>query len=216
MVIQYQNRCLTYPGIVGVAGYGTEPPPVPTGSALYYSNNGLISASFNGTFTQSADSKIINVDTTQYNYQVITFQEYAEYRMGPRKWCINPHNWSAAQYSAVGNYKGVRFGNNFIISNTNVKTASIDNNILRYYNQLPNYTAAYFKLITDQSANNASAFWNDTYLGYGSVNSVTGVTTIDVTCEKAITPNRGISANNFKVAGFSDLNDAVNWTAYKV
>lgn len=211
MVIQYQNRCLTYPGIVGVAGYGTEPPPVPTGSALYYSDNNIISA----LDANVAVYKNINVATTAFNYQVVTFQEFGDNGKA-RDWYINPHGWRARQHQSVGNFKGVRAAGTFTAENANVVTVTQDSEYLRYYSQIHENEWAYFKLVTDQSAKRASAFWNDTYLGYGNVNTVTGVTTVAVKKEQNTTLYRGISARNFKVAGFNNLNDAVNWTAYKV
>lgn len=205
MILNYDNHRLTYQGLEGCAQYA-----IPSASSgLYYSSNDTIYASASmSTTTQS-----INVATTAFNYQVITFQEAVRAKGGAKDWFINPHNWRARQHTLVGNYKGVRAAGTFTATNPDVYEVIRDNEPLRYYKSIPDTTWAYFKFVVDRSANQASAFWDDTYMGYGTVASVTSVDSIAVKSEQT---RNDISARYFRVAGFDNLSDAVAWTDYKV
>lgn len=205
MKLSYQGNSLTCQGLAGYASYAIALPA----SAIYYSSTNTISASGKNVTTYEN----INVATTAYNYQVITFQE-AGLSAQARDWYINPHGWRARQHKQVGNYKGIRAYGTFTAENPDVAERYIDNEYLRYYKPIKETDWAYFKFITDQSANIASAFWNDTYMGYGTVNHVTAVTTVGVKSEQATGAN--ISARKFTVAGFDNLEDAVAWTGYRL
>lgn len=205
MILAYDNHKLTYQGLEGYAQYA-----IPSNSSgLYYSSNDVIWVSAASTTV----SQPINVATTAFNYQVITFQEAVRAKGGAKDWFINPHNWRARQHTLVGDYKGIRAAGTFTAANPNVYEVTRDNELLRYYKSIPDTTWAYFKFVVDQSANQASAFWNDTYMGYGTVAPVTSVTNITVKSEQS---RNNISARYFRVAGFDDLDDAVTWTDYKV
>lgn len=203
MILKYDNHRLTYPGLAGCAQYDNGP-----SSGLYYSSNDVISA----WSARTTVSQPINVATTSYNYQVITFQE-AGTTGGARDWFINPHNWRARQHRMVGNYKGIRANGTFTATNPDVYEVTRDKEPLRYYSNIPESTWAYFKFVVDRSANQASAFWDDEYMGYGTVASVTSVDSIAVKSEQM---SNSISARYFRVAGFNNLGDAVAWTDYKV
>lgn len=203
MILNYDNHRLTYPGLAGCAQYDLGP-----SSGLYYSSDDMIVA----TAVSTTATQPINVATTSYNYQVITFQE-AGTTGGARDWFINPHNWRARQHTLVGNYKGIRAAGTFTATNPDVHEVTRDSEPLRYYSNIPESTWAYFKFVVDRSANQASAFWDDTYMGYGTVASVTGVDNVAVKSEQR---GNSISARYFRVAGFDNLNDAVAWTDYKV
>lgn len=203
MILKYDNHRLTYPGLAGCAQYDNGP-----SSGLYYSSDDVISARVSNLVV----SQPINVATTAYNYQVITFQEAGTTR-GARDWFINPHNWRARQHTLVGNFKGIRAAGTFTATNPDVYEVTRDNEPLRYYSNIPETAWAYFKFVVDRSANQASAFWDDTYMGYGTVASVTGVDNVAVKSEQSM---NNISARYFRVAGFDNLGDAVAWTDYKV
>lgn len=204
MILAYDNHKLTCQGLEGYAQY-----TIPSNSSgLYYSSNDMIYS----TARMTTVSQPINTVTTAFNYQVITFQE-AGTTGGARDWYINPHNWRARQHSVVGNYKGIRAAGTFTATDPNVYEVTRDSEPLRYYASIPEDTWAYFKFVVDRSANQASAFWDDTYMGYGTVAAVSSVTTVAVKSEQI---RNSISARYFRVAGFDNLNDAVTWTDYKV
>lgn len=205
MKLSYQGNSLTCQGLAGYASYTIAQPA----SALYYSSTNIISAKGKNVTVYEN----INVATTSYNYQVITFEE-AGLSAQARDWYIEPHSWRARQHKQVGNYKGIRAYGTFTAENPDVAERYIDKEYLRYYKPIKETQWAYFKFITDQSADRASAFWNDNYLGYGTVSHVTGVTTVGVKAEQSL--NGNISARNFTVAGFANLDEAAAWTGYRL
>ena len=204
MKLSYQGNSLTCQGLAGYASYYMAQPA----SAVYYSSTNTISARGKDTVLEN-----IYVPTTAYNYQVITFEEAGQSGQS-RAWHIEPHSWRARQHYMDGNYKGIRAAGTFTAENPDVVEVTRDSELLRYYKNIKETDWAYFKFITDQSTNRASAFWNDIYMGYGTVSPVTGVDYVSVQAERTI--NSKISARNFTVAGFSNLDEAAAWTGYRL
>jgi len=173
-------------------------------SALYWSTTASNTAG-----SRASNTKTISKAVTEFNYFTLKFQHQASHSTSVWADYINVNfntgSWSMRAHYQAGNYKPVRNGSTFTAANSNVATRTQDGNSLRYYKSIADTTNATYKFVVDRSAARCSAFLNNTYLGYGTVNSnITAVNNVQIGNEQT----GGVTAKQYYLAGFKNLSDA--------
>lgn len=176
-------------------------------SALYWSTTASNTAG-----NKASNTKSINKAVTGFNYFTLKFQHQASHPGSVWADYINVNfntgSWGMRAHYQAGNYKPVRNGATFTAANSNVASRTQDSSTLRYYKSIADTTNATYKFVVDRNAARCSAFLNNTYLGYGNVNSnITAVNSVAIGNEQ----NGGVTAKQYYLAGFKTLAAA---TAY--
>ena len=156
---------------------------------------------------RSNATKTINANISSYRYCALKFEHVNAHPSSVWASDININNWgwNIRTHYQAGNYKGVRIGGSFTAKNSNVASRTQDGSALRYYKSVADSTNATYKFLLDRNNNTASAYINNTYLGYGSTNSsLTALANVKISQEQT----GNITAKNFNVAGFPDIADA--------
>lgn len=173
-------------------------------SALYWSTTASNTAG-----SKASNTRSINTDVTEFNYFTLKFQHQAGHSTSVWADYINVNfntgSWSCRAHYQAGNYKPVRNGATFTASNSNVASRTTDNQTLRYYKSIADTTNATYKFVVDRNAARCSAFLNNTYLGYGNVNSnITAVNNVKIGNEQT----GSVTAKQYYLAGFKTLSAA--------
>lgn len=173
-------------------------------SALYWSTTDS-----NAAGNYASNTKSINTAVTGFNYFTLKFQHQAAHPSSI--WAdyvnvnFNTGYWSMRAHYAAGNYKPVRNGSTFTAANSNVASRTTDNTALRYYKSIADTTNATYKFVVDRNAARCSAFLDNTYLGYGTVNSnITAVNNVQIGNEQ----KGSVTAKQYYLAGFKTLSAA--------
>ena len=180
-------------------------------SAVYFTR----ASNFTCTSAQGQQQLDINKALTGYNY--ITFKfNINKASNGNATWAwdfninFNNGSWNARDHYSLklySPYGPVRNGQTFTKVYSGVKSKSVDGKTLYY--SMPG--SKNYKFVFDRSANDCSAFQYTNislYLGHGPIG--TGVTSLNnfKLVSEAWT---NLSANSFYLAGFDDLNAAINY-----
>lgn len=174
---------------------------IPT-SALYYSTDSV--------WDGRTETITIDKPCTAFQYVAIQFNQsgYGGNRAEAQRYQIKGFNWNMRWHYAIGNYKPVRHGSSFTGIASNTGTRKTDGSDLRYYKGVAENEDAKFKLVVDRNTNIASAFWNNTVVGKGSVDASSAITTIYKESEQDYTPR---NIGRIRCGGFENLSDAAAW-----
>ena len=158
----------------------------------------------------------ISKAVTSFQYVTVKFNHSAYART---TWAQNTNinfntgSWNMRAHCDNGGnrqgYKDVRHGGSFTTANSNVVSTTRDGATNWYYKSLLQGTNATYKFVIDRTNAKASAFLNNTYLGYGSVNA--GITSVNSIYVSNDTNQSEVKISNAYVAGFKYLTAA---TAY--
>lgn len=154
--------------------------------------------------------KTINANISSYRYCTLKFEHQTSHPSSSWASVVEIHNWGwkIRTHYLAKDYKGVRNASSFTAANSNVQTITVDNLALRYYTSVAETSNATYKFVLDRTNSRTSAFINNTYLGYGNVNSnITELANVRVAQEQ----NGNTTAKNFNVAGFADISDAAGY-----
>ena len=174
-------------------------------SGMLYENNNIFTAN-------SSRNEIFynNLPLTGWNYFVLTYKHLASGDVAD--YSYNRFNNSLIwrlrwhKYSNV-NGKPIRDGDTFTAQNPNTVSNVQDNRTIWYYTQIPNSAEATFKLVIPYDNKIASAYWNNTYMGYGSLAGVTSFSSTWLGTDAG----GFITVKDIKIGGFDNLQDAQNW-----
>lgn len=173
-------------------------------SALYWSTTASNTAG-----SKASSTMTISKAVTGFNYFTLKFQHQAGHTT--RIWAdyinvnFNTGSWRCRAHYLAGDYKPVRNGDTFTASNSNVASRTTDSQTLRYDTSIADTTNATYKFVVDRNAARCSAFLNNTYLGYGNVNSnITAVNNVQIGNEQT----GSVTAKQYYLAGFKTLSAA--------
>lgn len=198
IALSFNNKCMSFNDKLMCYGADIQ-------SATYWTLPDATVAGNRESVTQTIDTAV-----TSFNYFTLKFQHQASHpayawaddvniNFNTGAWNMRAHMWAT-------NAKPVRNGSTFTAANSDVYDMNIDNQLLRFYIGIEDTTNATYKFVVDRNAAMCSAFIDDIYLGYGTVDAnITAVDNIYLANEQL----GGLTAQQYALAGFNNLAAAV-------